>query len=326
MSDSTPAETPVRPSFRSSVPVRRPPTPPSSRTKKKPAWRPVPLCVFAYRSQGRSPPPAEPEGAVRYRFHSPASSLRDHSPLPFPAVDDVKAVEEKKEETPAPPPVFGFGASGGFGGAAATFDPSAFASAPKAAAADEGDDAADAAAAEAECKAEFTPLVKLEKVEVASGEENEDVLFEAKSKSYRFVEGEWKERGLGPIKLLKHKESGKIRLLMRREKTLKVCANFHVKPGTKIEEHAGSEKARVMVVVDCSDGDVRPTMVNMCCKFGSAEKAELFQSEFEKAMEHMKQFEGEESEEKKEGDAAADALADDLAAKADTKEDPKEEA
>ena len=69
-------------------------------------------------------------------------------------------------------------------------------------------------------------------------------------------------------------------------------------------------------------------MVNMCCKFGSAEKAELFQSEFEKAMEHMKQFEGEESEAKKEGDEAADALADDLAAKADTKEEEekKEEA
>lgn len=221
--------------------------------------------------------------------------------------------------------MFGFGASGGFGGAAATFDPTAFASAPKAAAADDGDDAADAAAAEAECKAEFVPLVKLEKVEVASGEENEDVLFEAKSKSYRFTEGEWKERGLGPIKLLKDKTSGKIRVLMRREKTLKICANFHVRPGTKIGEHAGSEKARVMVVVDCSDGDVRPTMVNMCCKFGSAEKAELFQSEFEKAMEHMKQFEGEVSEGKKESDDAADALADDLALKALTKEAEEEE-
>ena len=268
------------------------------------------------------------EASARYNFHSIASKPSRSLTIAVPPFHNVKAVEEKKEETPAPPPVFGFGATGGFGGAAATFDPSVFASAPKAAAADESDDAADAAAAEAECKAEFTPLVKLEKVEVASGEENEDVLFEAKSKSYRFIEGEWKERGLGPIKLLKHKETGKIRLLMRREKTLKVCANFHVKPGTKIEEHAGSEKARVMVVVDCSDGDVRPTMVNMCCKFGSAEKAELFQSEFEKAMEHMKQFEGEESEAKKEGDEAADALADDLAAKADTKEEDekKEEA
>lgn len=235
--------------------------------------------------------------------------------------------EEKKEETPAPAPIFGFGATGGFGGAAATFDPTAFASAPKAAAADGDDEAADAAAAEAECKAEFTPLVKLEQVTVATGEENEDILFEAKSKAYRFIEGEWKERGLGPIKLLKDKDSGKIRLLMRREKTLKICANFHVKPGTKIEEHAGSDKARVMVVTDCSDGDVRPTMVNMCVKFGSAEKAATFQEEFEKAMEHMKQFEGQGSAEKKEGDAAADALADDLAAKAkaDAADEEKEE-
>ena len=116
---------------------------------------------------------------------------------------------------------------------------------------------------------------------------------------------------------------------MRREKTLKICANFHVKPGTKIEEQrVTSDKARVMVVTDCSDGDVRPTMVNMCVKFGSAEKAATFQEEFEKAMEHMKQFEGQERAEKKEGDEAADALADDLAAKAkaDSADEKKEEA
>ena len=83
--------------------------------------------------------------------------------------------------------------------------------------------------------------------------------------------------------------------------------------GTKIEEHAGSEKARVFTTMDCSDGDIRPTFVNMCVKFGSAEKAQGFQDEFEKAMEVMKEFEGEESEEKKEGDAAADALADQVA-------------
>lgn len=36
---------------------------------------------------------------------------------------------------------------------------------------------------------------------------------------------EWKERGLGIMKLLEHKESKKARLLMRREKTLKICCN-----------------------------------------------------------------------------------------------------
>ena len=43
---------------------------------------------------------------------------------------------------------------------------------------------------------------------------------------------EWKERGTGDVRLLKHKENGKTRLVMRRDKTLKVCANhyggFHI--------------------------------------------------------------------------------------------------
>jgi hypothetical protein len=48
-----------------------------------------------------------------------------------------------------------------------------------------------------------------------------------KCKLYRYEAGsnEWKERGLGVVKLLKHKENGKIRLLMRQEKTLKIRAN-----------------------------------------------------------------------------------------------------
>lgn len=38
---------------------------------------------------------------------------------------------------------------------------------------------------------------------------------------------EWKERGTGDVKLLQHKESKKIRLVMRRDKTHKVCANHY---------------------------------------------------------------------------------------------------
>lgn len=46
---------------------------------------------------------------------------------------------------------------------------------------------------------------------------------------FRFdAEGnQWKERGTGDVKLLKHKTTGKIRLLLRQEKTLKVCANHY---------------------------------------------------------------------------------------------------
>ena len=37
---------------------------------------------------------------------------------------------------------------------------------------------------------------------------------------------EWKERGIGNLKLLRHKVNHKIRLVMRQEKTLKPVANF----------------------------------------------------------------------------------------------------
>ena len=51
--------------------------------------------------------------------------------------------------------------------------------------------------------------------------------FRSKAKLYRFdKEGnQWKERGTGTVKLLKHKETSKVRLVMRQAKTLKICAN-----------------------------------------------------------------------------------------------------
>ena len=53
-----------------------------------------------------------------------------------------------------------------------------------------------------------------------------------KSKLYRFDKeaNQWKERGAGTVKLLKHKSTGKIRLVMRQSKTLKICANHFGKP------------------------------------------------------------------------------------------------
>jgi hypothetical protein len=48
-----------------------------------------------------------------------------------------------------------------------------------------------------------------------------------KCKLYRYDQGskEWKERGIGQAKFLKHKESKKTRFLMRQDKTLKIRAN-----------------------------------------------------------------------------------------------------
>lgn len=48
-------------------------------------------------------------------------------------------------------------------------------------------------------------------MEVVTGEENEDELYGHRAKLFIFTSGEWKERGIGVVKVLKHKETGKLR-------------------------------------------------------------------------------------------------------------------
>lgn len=74
----------------------------------------------------------------------------------------------------------------------------------------------------------YEPVIQLtEKVNVTTNEENEDVIFKMRAKLFRFVtdSNEWKERGTGDLRMLQDKETKLIRVVMRRDKTLKVCAN-----------------------------------------------------------------------------------------------------
>jgi len=76
----------------------------------------------------------------------------------------------------------------------------------------------------------FEPVVHLtEKVDTKTNEELEEQTFKMRAKLFKFDREtrEWKERGTGDVRLLKHKENGKTRLVMRRDKTLKVCANHY---------------------------------------------------------------------------------------------------
>jgi len=55
-------------------------------------------------------------------------------------------------------------------------------------------------------------------------EEEEEVLYKQRAKLFRYdnVLNQWKERGTGDVKFLKHSTTKKIRLLMRREKNTKI--------------------------------------------------------------------------------------------------------
>src|SRR5271155_3440056 len=85
-------------------------------------------------------------------------------------------------------------------------------------------------AEEEEVDVQFEPVVRLtERVETKTNEEAEEQAFKMRAKLFKFdrESKEWKERGTGDVRLLKHKENGKTRLVMRRDKTLKVCANHY---------------------------------------------------------------------------------------------------
>ena len=72
-------------------------------------------------------------------------------------------------------------------------------------------------------------------VTTTTGEEQEEAIFSERSKMYIFYKEDkygdevrtnmWKERGKGQLKILKHKVTGKYRILMRQEATKKIICN-----------------------------------------------------------------------------------------------------
>jgi len=174
----------------------------------------------------------------------------------------------------------------------------------------------DTAGASEEPQAFFEPVVKLDEVEVVSGEEDEEVLFKMRAKLFAFTESlldkgsgnkSWLERGVGEVRFLKHKEFGKIRLLMRQEKTLKIICNHVVESRAELTPNMSSDKAWVWSCYDFSNGEVEPMV--FAIRFGSPENAKLFKEEHDKAKANNKKYEeGADAEDTAAGDEAADAL------------------
>ena len=136
---------------------------------------------------------------------------------------------------------------------------------------------------EEEVKINPSEACKLPKAEIKTGEENEDLIYKGRGRLYRFREGEWKERGTGDMKLLRHKTDKKIRFILRQDKTLKIVANFFIaeKPLCELEPYQGSDKMFIFMAYDCSDEE--PAKEKFVIKLGNAEKAKNFKKHFEDA-------------------------------------------
>ncbi|XP_038870195.1 E3 SUMO-protein ligase RanBP2-like [Salvelinus namaycush] len=131
----------------------------------------------------------------------------------------------------------------------------------------------------------FEPIVPLpDKVDMKTGEEEEEEMFCNRAKLFRFdaETKEWRERGIGLVKILKHNRSGKVRLLMRREQVLKICANHYITPDMLLKPNAGSDKSWVWNAVDYADEE--PRTEQLAIRYKTEDEALLFKTKFEEAQ------------------------------------------
>ena len=146
---------------------------------------------------------------------------------------------------------------------------------------------------EYEPEVDFKPIVPLPAlVSVKTGEEDEEKLFSERTKLFRFDTDaqQWKERGIGELKILKHKVTNKVRILMRREQVLKVCANHTIKPDMKLSPMSSSDKAWCWTAMDYADGEMKHE--KLAARFKSAEVAAKFKEVFEQCQTDISASEG----------------------------------
>jgi Ran-binding protein 1 len=136
----------------------------------------------------------------------------------------------------------------------------------------------------------FEPIISLPPVQTKTLEEDEEELVKLRAKLFRYdaesEPREWKERGTGDVKILRHNQLGTCRVLMRRDKTLKICANHYVLPYLELKPNCGSDRAWVWSTPsDFADEEPKPEL--LAIRFANAENAQKFQEAFDKAKKLM---------------------------------------
>ena len=128
-----------------------------------------------------------------------------------------------------------------------------------------------------------SPGVHFESIIPLPDEEGYKVMFTARTKLYRFTEKQWKERGLGDIKILYSSEKQHARLIMRREQVYKVCLNHYIKKDMEIQFRSRTEQ-NILVWNAVDYSDETPAMYAFNAKFKNEDIASDFKKKFEEVQ------------------------------------------
>ena len=128
----------------------------------------------------------------------------------------------------------------------------------------------------------FKPVVSLpDIIEQRTGEEEEAVVYTHRAKLYRYDSAtkQWKERGVGDIKILRHNATKRCRVVMRREQIHKLCANHYITSDMELKENTASDRSWLWSVdADFAEGERKSEL--LAVKFRLGEDAEMFREKF----------------------------------------------
>ena len=131
----------------------------------------------------------------------------------------------------------------------------------------------------------FEPIVPLpELVETKTGEEEEQIVFKHRAKVYRYCgdSKQWKERGVGDIKILKHPVNSVTRVLLRRDQVHKIALNHRITKEMELKNLASSETAWCWYAMDFSEGNEESgSLEHLAVRFKHKDVADEFKEKFE---------------------------------------------
>jgi len=135
--------------------------------------------------------------------------------------------------------------------------------------------------------------VKLEEVDVKSGEEEEETMCSFKSKLFLFGETvldkgtgvkTWARRGNGDARILRHRNHKRLRFLMRQENTWKVIANHLLGPQIELEPKAGCDKTWVWSCLDFSDEIITGEERTFALRLANSVDAQTFYDKYQELL------------------------------------------
>ncbi|KAJ8560070.1 hypothetical protein K7X08_004128 [Anisodus acutangulus] len=125
-------------------------------------------------------------------------------------------------------------------------------------------------------KGEGTGFPSMQEVPVETGEENEKAIFTADSVLFEYLNGGWKERGKGELKInISSTGTGKARLVMRTRGNYRLILNANLYPEMKL---TSMDKKGVTFVCVNSAGDGKYGLSTIALKFKDPSTVEEFRA------------------------------------------------